>query len=270
MWIGPGVEQCRDAPARPPPPDRPHQRRTAIGQWRGAGGLVRIAAVLEQQFERRDVLAVEHFVHRVGARDPRAVREQDACRHEAFEGVIQRLIVVGVGAGLEQQIGQLEIVVAPGGAIQRRQRILIVGLLERTRRPAAADVLIGIGAGLQQQARAAMQARAKFRDLQQAGMCHGDQRRQLQQSARPVHPTRIVRGSLPHPIFVTDGAGKIGIVSGEIGILGEHPRRNARIGAIGGAVDVAGVDQLQPASHPIVLAFAERQLRLDIAPQVGP
>jgi len=39
---------------------------------------------------------------------------------------------------------------------------------------------------------------------------------------------------------------------------------------IAGAINVSRIDQLQPAPHAIGLALAGRQLRLDVAPQIGP
>ncbi|MFN5668664.1 hypothetical protein [Bradyrhizobium sp.] len=70
--------------------------------------------------------------------------------------------------------------------------------------------------------------------------------------------TMILNGCLAGLVGITAGAD---IVS---------PMESIVIGAVAGAGDICGVDQLQPSPHTIGLALAWRQLCFDIAPQVRP
>ena len=89
----PGVAACGFAPARNSASmcarERRRriahkQRRAPIGHWRVARGLIRIGAVLEQQFDRCRVVQVGDAVHRIGALEAGAVLQQQPGAGEAI------------------------------------------------------------------------------------------------------------------------------------------------------------------------------------------
>ena len=145
--------------------------------------------MLQQQVQRGGVVEIERAVDRVAPGDASAVLQQQARARRILQRVVKRFVVIGIGAGFEQQSGQRRVVVASGGAVERRQWIALVGLASRDAGGQRLSMLlVGVGAGREQQLRAPMQAIAKLRHAQQARMRDGEKRRQSQRAARPIEP----------------------------------------------------------------------------------
>ena len=81
--------------------------------------------------------------------------------------MVEQFAVIGIGARIEQYSRQVEIVVLSRRAVERRQRVIVVGRAHGRRRPTKADPLVRIRAGREQKSRAPMQALAKLRQLAQ-------------------------------------------------------------------------------------------------------
>ena len=196
--IGPRVEQDADDGGRTATADRMQQRTAA------RTGLVGVAAVGQQQAQGLRPFVIERTEQRVAAGDAGAGLEQQA--HDGgvggLGGVVQRLVVVRVGARGQQPLRDRDIVVAPGGAVQRAQRV--VGEL----RIDPADV--GIGAGREQQVDAGAYARRVGGQRDHAGKAGADQRRHAAAGMRRVHPGGVGGDRRPHGDDVADGAGERG------------------------------------------------------------
>lgn len=123
--------------------------------------------MLQQQSEDCNGVEVERPVQRIAAADARAVFQEQARARDIVHGVVKGLAVVWIRPALEQQLGELHIVIHPDGAVERRQRIFVVGVCYGGRGPPIADPLVGVCAGRKQKLRAAVKTRAKFRHLQQ-------------------------------------------------------------------------------------------------------
>jgi hypothetical protein len=83
--------------------DGPCERRTPIGQRHISRGFVRVAAMRQKQFQCGVVLKVDRAIDRIAFCDACAVLQQQAGTGRAFEGVVERLAVIGICAGVEQQ-----------------------------------------------------------------------------------------------------------------------------------------------------------------------
>ena len=152
--IGARIQERRNVAARAPPPDRPQQRRAPVGdrrvarraRWdrRRGGAVARAPASCRSRARGRSALLPM-------TRAPCSSRRRvHASASGALHRMVERLVVVGIGAGLEQQFGQLRIMVLTGRAVERGQGVAVVGLAQRAGRPAAADALVGIGARREQ------------------------------------------------------------------------------------------------------------------------
>jgi hypothetical protein len=128
----------------------------------------RIGAMLEQQLDRGKIVEVERVVKRVAAADASAILQKQPGAGETLQRVVERFVVIGIGARFEQDLRQLEIVILSRRAIERRQWVIVVRRAHGRRRPTQADPLVGIGAGREQKSRASMQAFTKLRHLAQA------------------------------------------------------------------------------------------------------
>ena len=112
-------------------------------------------------------VAKEQGVHKILANYAGAVFQKQADARYIVHRVVERLAVVWIGSGIEQELGQLHIATDASGAVERRQRIFVVRTGHGRRRPAIANPLVGVCAGREQKPRAAMKALAKFRNPQQ-------------------------------------------------------------------------------------------------------
>ena len=56
----------------------------------------------------------------------------------------------------------------------------------------------------------------------------------------------------------------------QVGVIGHNPQRHARIRAVDGAADVAGINQLSPVQDANGALFLHYRLHLDVTLQIGP
>ena len=175
-----------------------------------------------------------------------------------------------VRASRQQQAGQLRIVRLAGRAVQRRQPLGRRGLLQRGRRPAAADGLAGRRARRQQPARAILQPLAEARQAGQPRMGHGHQRRQLQRPTGPMDPARVALRGVPEYLHIAHGAGQVGVAAAQLGVVLQHPRRHGRPAAAVAAHDIAGIDQPQPLMQRLAGHIGPRAADLHEKLQIGP
>src|ERR1700761_468701 len=97
-WVGPSIEQDADDLGRAAPVYR-------VYQWKAVwAGLIRVAAVSEQQAHRLRSFDIQRAKQSVGAGDTRPrIQEEGHQRTIGHLGsVIERLVIVRIGAGLEQ------------------------------------------------------------------------------------------------------------------------------------------------------------------------
>jgi hypothetical protein len=70
------------------------------------------------------VVAIEHVLECIRGGGPCAASEEQshACEIFVLGGVVERFVIVGIGAGVEEHFGEREIVVETAGAIEARER----------------------------------------------------------------------------------------------------------------------------------------------------
>ena len=115
-----------------------------------------------------------------------------------------------------------------------------------------------------------MQAFPELRDLREAGVHDGNERRQFERPARTVDPRRIGLGRGAQRGLVADRARNVWITRYKVRSVGEHSYRNARMGAIVRSGDVARIDEPEPAQHARGAILMRGRLRHDVAPQIRP
>ena len=125
---------------------------------------------------------------------------------------------------LEQHLRHRHIVEIAGCAEERRQWLLLIGLLNRCRRDAIADRLIRIRTGVQYQSHTATHASDECLDSPERRVRDGNERRNVENSSIPIHPLRIYGDRSTHGSIVADSACEIRIATCELGPLGEELR----------------------------------------------
>ena len=205
--IGAGVEQETDGRGR---------AATADGVQQGAAagaGFVRVAAVGEQQAHRVGMLMIERAEQRVAAGDAGAGFEQQADDAAVGDlgGVVERFVVVGVGAGLQQSPRECDVVVATGGAVQDAEWLVRQLRIDPSR--------IRIGAGIEQQVHAGADARRIPGQGDQSGKGGAGQRRHAVPGAGRIGPGGIGREGGLHRGDVADGAGQLGLAGEQVRML---------------------------------------------------
>jgi hypothetical protein len=101
-------------------------------------------------------------------------------------------------------------------------------------------------------------------------MGHRDKRGQQERAARTIDPPGVRPCRLPQRILIPGSAGKINILGRQGRIFGEHASSGARTCAIAAAVDVAGIDHLEPIQRATSLIAKRRRICFDVALQVNP
>jgi hypothetical protein len=197
-------------------------------------------------------------------------RQQQSRAVKIFQRVIERLAIVRIGPGVEQQLRQRGIAIDSGRPIKGGQRRFFIRLLHRRRREAIADRLVRIGPGLQQELRATVEAVAELRELPQPGMGERDQRRQLERAAGAIDPSRIDRHRLPQHPLVPRRARDIGVIGSQIAGVHQSAGGNAGPRRAQTAGDVAPVCERKPGAEATRPVTPRERLRLDVNRQFVP